>query len=86
MKDLFGYEVDELPKDKGRASKYQIWRNINYYRRAEDKEMSCETCKNRATRHPNKRQYHKCILIGMSFSSATDIRLRDICNRWEKAV
>lgn len=66
--------VDTKPR-----SKYQQWKTENRYRKA-DNNKRCKNCKNRFITHSGKKVYYKCILLGMSSCSATDIRLSNVCD------
>ena len=72
---LLNIEIKSIEKKKPR-SKYQQWKLENNYRKA-DNGMRCATCKNIiGTR------FYKCKLLGLSSSSATDIRLSNVCDLW----
>jgi len=78
MKNLFGDEIPEEP-DPRPKSKYQGWKLINNYR-ASSGERQCQNCKFARKRNYHNKNYYKCILLGTSYSTATDIRLKDVCN------
>lgn len=59
-------------------SKYQKWKLENNYRKA-DNGMRCANCVNIVGT-----RFYKCRLLGISSSSATDIRLSYVCNRFEE--
>lgn len=55
-------------------SKYQRWKLKNNYRKA-DNGMRCANCK-----YILGTRFYKCKLLGLSCSSATDIRLSNVCD------
>ena len=61
-------------------SPYQQWKLDNNYRKA-DSEKRCKYCKNLFIRQEQNR-YYKCILLGLSGSAATDIRLSNVCDKF----
>ena len=73
-------KVDTKPR-----SKYQQWKTENRYRKT-DNNKRCKNCKNRFITHSGKKVYYKCILLGMSSCSATDIRLSNVCDRYEEYI
>ena len=82
MIDLFGEEV-EAPRRKSRLSKYQLFKMANNYRESDDDRRKCGFCVfHRSCRYHDK-IYHKCELIGDSNSSATDIRVGHVCDKFE---
>jgi hypothetical protein len=85
--DLFGKQYDETyvePKTKF-IGKYQEWKLRNNYRLADDKEISCSACKySFYWRYSVK--YYKCSAMGASNSTATDIRLKNVCDKFIKGV
>ena len=58
-------------------SKYLKWKFINQYKKAENNKC-CKNCK-----HLIKSKYYKCELLGISNSTATDIRLSNTCIQFE---
>ena len=72
----------ELPPVPPRKSVYQKWKFENKYRKAENKEKRCKNCIHRFTRY-RQRYYHKCLLLGLSGSQATDITLSSVCDNFE---
>ncbi len=85
MKDLFGNEYTEMDLVREQISsvgkgKFQIAFEVAGYRRSEGDER-CKNCRYRVT-HQYSKTYHKCEWIGDTRSTATDIRLRNVCNRW----
>jgi len=84
--DLFSGEVQDAPEDTdvGHESAYQAFKRRNNYRLAGDKAVCCKTCANLRGISFHDKNYYKCRLIGCSASPATDIRLRDVCDRWER--
>ena len=73
--------IEGLPKLEVKArprSKYQQWKLENNYRKATDNQR-CKNCKNMEEKE-EANKYYKCILLGLSSSPATDIRLSNVCN------
>jgi hypothetical protein len=81
-KNLFN-EMQEFDIEKKPLSPYQKTKQQNNYRKSIDKNVSCKTCIYKLESHHNGKTYYKCKIIGESFSSATDIRLKNVCNRWK---
>ena len=73
INDLPSIEYVSKPR-----SPYQQWKLENNYRKA-NSENRCKDCKNLFVRQ-EKNKYYKCILLGLSGSSATDVRLSNVCN------
>lgn len=72
-----GYKLPITEGQKPR-SPYQRWKSENNYRKSDNKNKRCENCKNIISQNG----YYKCILLGTSCSSATDIRLSNVCNQF----
>ena len=81
--DLFGNEKEAVFVKKKGQSDYQ-YRKQNLDYRLGDKNKCCKNCKHLWSFHYHGKNYHKCELIGISQSAATDIRLKNTCKRWEK--
>lgn len=82
--DLFGElrPVKEFLNEEDRMrneSKYQEFKRSNHYRRA-DGYNRCKFCKHHFAMHYHDKVYHKCKLLGVSNSEATDIRVRNVCD------
>jgi hypothetical protein len=84
MKDLFGVEIDENSGYMKFKGKYQKMRYENKYRRARKDEGNrlCKNCKHHYVTAHNDKFFHKCELIGFSFSEYTDIRLSFTCDKF----
>lgn len=74
------FDVDNEPIQIKFKSKYQKWKYENKYRKA-DNSMRCANCK-----HIIGTRFYKCKLLGLSCSSATDIRLSNVCDRFEEYI
>lgn len=84
MKDLFGNEINEtMPRPH---HGYKLLKHIRQYRLSDSKTRRCKFCRHRVQVWGNTRQYHKCRLIGITSSEATDIRLRNVCILWDMEV
>ncbi len=85
MIDLFGNEYTEMDLVRERVSGYgkgryqRAFLDAGYRLSAGDER--CKNCHYRVT-HQFAKTYHKCEWIGDTRSTATDIRLRNVCNRW----
>lgn len=80
--ELFGGEAElkTISKTPARETIKSRWRKMYGYLDGKQ----CKECKYLGSYTANKKWY-KCTLMGMSNSSATDIRLKDIaCNRYEE--
>ncbi|RLB96131.1 MAG: hypothetical protein DRH90_24885 [Deltaproteobacteria bacterium] len=82
--NLFG-EMQDVPDFRsGHQSAYQITKARNKYRLAGSKTKSCKTCINCVYLESNSyKKFYKCKLIGISSSEATDIRLKNTCDKHE---
>lgn len=79
--DLFGGETEILEQDSNpnNMSKYQKTKLFYHYRKSTD-EKRCSNCSNHIGGGYHGKQYHKCKLIGVSHSFATDIRVSAVCD------
>lgn len=77
--DIFGKEtdisllvhtIDIKPKDRTIKGKFRSY--FGFY-----KDHKCKECQHHIVLHSNNKKFHKCRMIGISNSSATDIRLKD---------
>lgn len=80
--DLFGDMTETEPNRSD--SSYQRFKIQNHYRDAEDKKVSCKTCNHSRRMNYHNKNYYKCLLIGISHSEATDIKLKMVCNKFTK--
>lgn len=77
--DLFKDGETPIGKEpKGWAQKKK--RRMGYHEARED-EPSCADCDHLIKQTYHDKNYYKCDLIGISRSEATDIRLKDTCNK-----
>jgi hypothetical protein len=85
MTDLFGNEAP-TKEYTGRHQHTILAKRLGplHYRKAQDRSVRCATCAHHFLRCGHQRIYHKCDLVGCSFSSATDIRAGHVCNAWRK--
>ena len=81
--NLFGEMVDVEGK-KTQRSPYQRIKNKNRYRGRNIPSQSCKTCKFHIVSDYHNKRYHKCELIGFSPSTATDIKVSNVCDKWEQ--
>jgi hypothetical protein len=78
-KDLWGNEIKESePKLR---SKYLLFKKENDYKKAWDK-FNCGNCKHSIHYEYHDKWYWKCSLMGVSHSTATDIRKSYVCDKW----
>lgn len=86
--DIFGKEIEveklneELKKQTiSRSTIKGKFRMLYGY----DETNRCKDCVYHKCLHYNNKNYHKCKMIGISNSEATDIRLKDFaCNLFKK--
>ena len=81
--NLFGETVD-LPKNHQHESKYQKFKRLNNYGESSYKLYQCKNCKNLQGYNYHNKNYYKCELIGYSMSEATDVKLKNVCDQWER--
>jgi hypothetical protein len=79
MKDLFGNEISEVETVK--KGYYAERKRQLEYKRSFNKNMCCKVCKYCICNIRAKR-YYKCELIGLSMSSATDIKVNFVCKKF----
>ena len=79
------FTADE-PKAKKLTGKYQKFDAFNRYRRSEDKERNCGNCKYSCYTEISDRcrKVYKCKQRGVACSAQSDIRIRNICDLYEK--
>ena len=82
--NLFGEIVDIDFTQHKNNSRYQLFKQRHNYMKATYKAISCKTCDHHFRLEYHNKYYHKCELLGISNSEATDIRVSSVCNRWEK--
>ena len=77
--DIFGKETDINSlaptndiKTKDRTIKGKFRSSFGFY-----KDHKCKECQHHIVLHCNNKNFHKCRMIGISSSRATDIRLKD---------
>jgi len=81
--DIFGGKTAMVEPEQVRpASRYMYFRLRNDYRDG-TKEQRCATCKHSIQIRFYTKRYRKCNLMGLSRSSASDIRAGGVCDRWE---
>lgn len=64
---------------------YQQWKKVNNYRKSDDRLQRCKLCRFHREGYYRATYLHKCRLLGMSNSQATDIRAGHVCDRFEVA-
>ena len=78
------FYIDNEPAKIIFKSKYQRWKYENNYQKADYlSDIRCKNCKHLFL-HCIK--YYKCELLGISSSSATDIRLSNVCKNFEMYI
>ena len=83
MEQITLFDVDNIPITMQFKSKYQKWKFNNNYRKADFmSDIRCKNCRYLITKQCSK-IYNKCELLGISGSSATDIRLSNVCKNFE---
>lgn len=80
-KDLFGKDTvyEEIKKN----SPYKDRKRAMNFRKASNKEKSCDTCKNHFIYMASKR-FHKCKVLGDSRSQASDVKKSGLCDLYDK--
>ena len=63
----------------------KIRRNMKY-RKSVDMNKRCENCIHLKYIDAYGYIYYKCVYLGINSSANTNVRLRDICDFWEKEV
>ena len=86
MIDLFGKEIPDTEPDRSTESPYQAFKRQNRYRLSTCKKKRCKFCKFAVKKEFGSKNYYKCHLIGTSSCGATDIALRNVCDKWEAVV
>lgn len=79
--DLFQEGETDVPvgEEKKMLSKYQRTKLFYNYRKATGSNK-CGNCAEHVKKHGNTSTYHKCKIIGLSDSMATDIQVGAVCN------
>lgn len=82
--DIFGQEIDDEHLNRKMKSRLTIkdkFRMMHGYNKAN----RCKNCVYHECMSVNSKKYHKCSKIGITSSTATDIRLKDFaCNLFKK--
>lgn len=81
MINLFG---EEQAPDKKVIGVYKVWRARNGYKKSLSFEKQCRICKHMRGFEYHKKNYYKCVLQGISQSEASDIRLGNVCDLFER--
>ena len=81
MIDLFGNPITNLDFELNRKTLIRKVLGPLNYRECEEDWRRCGTCAKHVVR---RGRYHKCKLLGTSFSAATDIRVYHVCDAWER--
>lgn len=76
--NLFGGETP-ITEPKRNESRFQRFRRIYNYRKGENGKQ-CRKCRHHILKQHHGRRYHKCRMMGLSFSEATDIRALGMCD------
>ena len=75
-------EFGETVQKSETRSRFTFFKAVNHYGNAANADKCCKHCKFRTTKKIGNRIYHKCTLMGVSNSSASDIRLTAVCDRF----
>lgn len=82
---LFGDDIAAHKiKNTSKMSDYQRFKIRNNYKKSDDKHKRCDNCKYIHRKRFHNKNYYKCLLIGCSNGSATDIRLSYVCDKHEE--
>ena len=82
MIDLFGNDIPDV--EPSGTSQYIRFKQNNAYRESVNNAECCKTCAWLIKSEYHDKNYYKCELMGVSSSEATDIRLKNVCNKWKK--
>jgi len=82
MKNLFGEEIPEYAPAKPK-SPIQRYRATVGYRGAGNNLLCCKTCKHLTWGFSGDKKFYKCQLVKITAGAGTDIKLRNICNKFE---
>jgi hypothetical protein len=80
--DLFGGET-EIKQNKTETF-ISEWIRVANYRPSENKVERCKNCIHHQHWQYHTKYLHKCDLLGMSHSAATDIKVNFTCNNYER--
>jgi hypothetical protein len=81
MTDLFGTDYTLPPKpNTAHESGYQFFKRQQHYRKP-DGIKKCKNCQHRVSGRYNTKMLHKCELMGLSHSEASDIRVNNVCDK-----
>jgi|WetSurMetagenome_2_1015567.scaffolds.fasta_scaffold898879_2 hypothetical protein len=72
-------EISEEKITGVHLSKYQLFKKRNHYRKSNGIEK-CGNCAQHVSYKYHDKNYHKCRLIGISNSEATDIQVSAVCD------
>ena len=79
--DFFGGKTRIIKSIRG---PYKQFRFANNYRRSESKEVRCCNCFSFWRADYHGKTYFKCEIQGISHSNSSDIRKRNICDRFHE--
>ncbi len=82
--NLFGETVEVIPKINRSQSSYQRFKILNHYGKVIGGFKRCKTCDHHRVFEYHDKYYHKCELLGISNSEATDIRVSYVCDKWKE--
>ena len=82
MRDLWGNDIPDIEPHTNESCYQRFKRRFNY-QKSDDKNKRCKNCGNHINKPYHNGKYHKCKLIGSSCSTATDIRVGHVCDKWE---
>lgn len=87
VEQMHFFDVGNEPITITFKSKYQKWKFEHNYSKADEySDIRCANCIYCFKTQPSERAYYKCEKLGMSASSATDIRLSNVCDLFEMIV
>lgn len=79
MKSIFDEEIPNIsPASIKTHGHFKEWKKNNLYHKAQFKEISCQRCK-----YFSWGRFNKCKLMGISQSTASDIRASYLCMKFE---
>ena len=83
MRDLFGNQVEPVPPKAKHLGIRQQWKLDNNYRKGDT--ATCKDCLHLRKYEYHDKTYYKCVLLGESHSTATDIRVSYVCNEHKES-
>ena len=81
--NLFGEMQEMQSGNDNHLSNYQKIKKANRYRKSINSVERCKNCTLLIRVESYNKNYYKCELIGISGSEATDVKLKNVCDRFK---